>query len=567
LFFVFVLVVLVLGGLASLAAAACGGSRLAAALGGAAIGTAAFCRIDALLLVAAPLIVVACVAALRSSSRSVWLTFAAAACVVTAYAAAHALIFANTYTRRALAFVLDPQWRMAAAGNPELLMAGIAGAVLLLIAVGLRISPRTARPIIIGVASIAAMWVVFTGNERVAGSPFVEVVPRAVLALSLVSAAMALTTSSAERAVPLVAVLAVSFAVYLPSAREAAPMPMPLRRFVPVAFPAALLLIVHALAMLPRRTGARVAAAVVIAAIGIHALVQSRPILAAEPYAGLRTEVARVAAIIPPRALVLVDRRAPSGLGLALRYSFGIDAMVISEPRKNDAIARLVDHGLRRGQKVVVLRAAGSEEEGSFRGEEFVKFAVEPLAELALHVRLFEPGGRDLPQVADFVRQIQLFSVSLHDRPIANLPVRIDIGPLDLPGALSGFFPAEMSGTTSARWTNGEARVLVPKLAAISNAGGVVVVRAAVSRPAGVPMPALHLLFGHREIGVTATGLPAFGEYEFPVPAAVMAELARGGVLTLRSGAFVPAEVTSSDDRRRLGLMVDWVEVRQPDAR
>ena len=74
---------------------------------------------------------------------------------------------------------------------------------------------------------------------------------------------------------------------------------------------------------------------------------------------------------------------------------------------------------------------------------------MEPLAELALRVPRLDDREGDLPvDIARVDRPIELFAVHPRDRPVATLPLRIDIGPLDLASALSGFHASETNGET-----------------------------------------------------------------------------------------------------------------------
>ena len=43
----------------------------------------------------------------------------------------------------------------------------------------------------------------------------------------------------------------------------------------------------------------------------------------------------------------------------------------------------------------------------------------------------------------------------------------------------------------------------------------------------------------------------------------LLTRLVRGGVLIIESGVFVPAEAKVSSDRRPLGVMIDWIEIRE----
>jgi hypothetical protein len=190
--------------------------------------------------------------------------------------------------------------------------------------------------------------------------------------------------------------------------------------------------------------------------------------------------------------------------------------------------------------------------------------SVQPLAELALRIPRFDDRNGALPvEVARVDRPIELFAVHPRDRPVATLPLRIDIGPLDLASALSGFHASETNGETTARWTTAEAQVAVPRLATGPGMPGMLVIRAAVSRPGNVPLPELALSFDGQSIGRVHAWRPAFDEYVFDVPAPAIARMASGGVLTLNADVFVPAEHERSGDRRTLGVMVDWIEIRQ----
>jgi hypothetical protein len=135
--------------------------------------------------------------------------------------------------------------------------------------------------------------------------------------------------------------------------------------------------------------------------------------------------------------------------------------------------------------------------------------------------------------------------------PIAPAPEEIDIGGgLDL-GFIQGFFHTEAG---SFRWSTDNAQL---KLAVPANAAQLDL-RLASGRPPGVAPPTVVILLDGRELGRFQPDTD-WQTYRVPIT-----QSARMAVLTIRSDTFRPrAYDRASPDNRALGVMVDWVTLRE----
>jgi hypothetical protein len=271
---------------------------------------------------------------------------------------------------------------------------------------------------------------------------------------------------------------------------------------------------------------------------------------------GVHDQMARIAAAIPPDAIVLTDRTTPSHFGLSLRGTFGRDVLwVRPTPEAAGVLARLA----RAGRPVVVALGRAGDAAQALTARDLVGLDLSAPRVETLEVTRLDgtpermPGG--LTTRADV---IDLYSATARG-PVVP-PVTVEIGEADRGARIDGFHDAERMGDASARWTLDRARLQLPGIA--GGAPPSIVLRLAAPRPATIAQPAAAIDIDGCALGPTPPLTPGFTVVELALPAACAARLAEGpATMTLRTPVFVPAEHGMGDDRRPLGVVVDWVRV------
>jgi hypothetical protein len=264
--------------------------------------------------------------------------------------------------------------------------------------------------------------------------------------------------------------------------------------------------------------------------------------------------VARLSAAMPADALVIADRSTPSHLALSLWGVFNHDVVFVG-PTPGTAEAL---RALSRTSKRPLVIMKGVEPVG-LGPVDVAGLSLAPRRVETLHLTPIEATADRLPRAA----APQDVTIDLYEARPAEprpLPVLVEVGDGDLSIAVDGLHGSEQMGTAHARWTGAEARLLLPRVAASGE--GLLTLRVAAPRPAGVASPRLSLRLGGSEIGETAPIGPGFTEVTVPLPAHVVKVLSeRAAELMLRAPTFVPAEHGMGADRRPLGIAVDWVRL------
>lgn len=552
----------VTGGLWCLLVAVDGGPAVAAWLAGLAVGLAAFCRIDALVVTAAPLLAVGLGSVvLDRTGRAAWRPFLLAGGAATAYAAWHAWIFAGAYTRRVFTLLFFHRWQSAGGSLPAAMALAVAAVVIWLLRSHLRIprwfGPAFASAAVLGLAALFAL-----GGARIAGNPFVVLVTPLGLGLIGLGLVALFVTPQATRALPVAVVFLASAFIYLQNPRDPTGFPMTLRRFVPVLLPVGLLLAGHALTVASRWRLARVPAVAVAVALGVWWVRADRPILERPLFQGVYAALGRVADAMPPRALVLFDSAAPSHLALAMHYQFDRLAVLVSGGGGPGAVGRVVAAAQQAARPVLVVVSPDSAGHGSLAAPDFAPMMLRPAGAASLTFDVPESSGSHMPGRVDSVRhRIDVYEIVQPPAGGEPPPLRIDVGAQDFGWIASGFHGAELMQGATARWTDGDARIVVPPLAVPDGATLVLSGRLAPG-PIGSASPP--------EVEVDVAGEPAarfplasagFAEYHVPLESAAAARLRGGAILSLKTPVFVPADQGTSTDRRRLGMAVDWIEL------
>ncbi|HET9369550.1 MAG TPA: hypothetical protein VFO19_04860 [Vicinamibacterales bacterium] len=542
-----------------LLAATDGAAPIASLAAGLATGVAAFTRIDTALMVAAPL---AAIAALRwitvPASRAPMQWYLAAALPACGFAGWHAWAFAGAYSERIVFILFRSGWTPA--GRPAITIAIVAAIGLLWWMRGrLGGVKRLAAPMA-AVAAIAFVAWVVVNRDRVGANPFVEMIGWPGLALIGAGCVALFIGRDADRALPLAGVVLASAILSLESPRDVAPMPMPLRRFVPVLLPLGMVIGGHALAVAGRSRAGRVLATGVAAAIGVLIALPSAALRTTPPYSGVRAALVEAAGAVPVNALTFVHPRSPRHLGLALRFEIGREVLLVSGGRGGGAVGRIAGAAIDTGRPVRVAAPATSGDGEDLSALDFRGFMIEPAGTLAIRFAAFQPDGAALPtRVVPSTPAVDLYRVERPPSAGIPLPIRADIGAHDFGVRGGGFFDAEVMQGVSARWTNGDARVVLPPLAADVTAR--LVVRYAAGWPAALPAPPVTLAIDDVVVGRVVTVSRGFAEYAVPLDADAIDRLRRGAVVLISSPTFVPAAHGAPGDTRTLGIALDWLSI------
>jgi hypothetical protein len=288
-------------------------------------------------------------------------------------------------------------------------------------------------------------------------------------------------------------------------------------------------------------------------------------LLADPPQQGVRAAVSSVAGLLPESSVTVLGPGAPSHLGLALRYQFDRLSLVVSGPREQGALEEAVRSFVRDGRPVRVVVPSAVVHPDRIRREEFGTFALRPVQAVHLEFRAFDASADRLPEAMVSVRRtVEVYEVVAPFPRGQALPLVIDLGELDFGWVGSGFHGPELIDGAGVRWTNGEARLVLPSIALPDGAALAVTSRMSGSRPDGL-RPTVVLDLGGEAVASFRAGT-TMAEHRVELSASATARLAAGGVLTVRTESFIPADFGSGDGRR-LGVLLDWVRVDVIDAR
>jgi hypothetical protein len=187
---------------------------------------------------------------------------------------------------------------------------------------------------------------------------------------------------------------------------------------------------------------------------------------------------------------------------------------------------------------------------------------VRPAGVVPLRYTVLVSSGTAFPRTLRTVEtNVELYEVTRAAAAhAAALPLVLDLGEGDFAFALRGFYWSESMGSARARWTSGEAQILVPRLTVPEGRDVTLLLRLATFRPAGIAPPTIRVALDDAEIGAIAGSGPDFSVYRITVNASAVARLRAGeSALTIRTGTFLPKAVGLGDDARALGIALDWI--------
>ena len=337
--------------------------------------------------------------------------------------------------------------------------------------------------------------------------------------------------------------------------------PFTLRRFTPLAIPAIAYAAAHVPASLlaARRPAVRAAGGALLVAALALPLHANRDLVSLREYAGLGAFLARLDADLPAGGILLCEGQLPASF---LEHAAGRRVVVLDGDgaERAAAVEAFAARRLAAGEQVLLLTPAERP------WSETLRF--EPLFARRLRTsRLRQELARHPPRVQDLDVEYAAYRVLLLQGGASDerFPARVDLGHNTL-GLGPGFPIAVRSGSDSgrrgwARWTGAAAALSVPW-----PPGGAaeVVVRAASGQRR--PTPArVRLLLDGVLLGEWA-GVPAeMTELVFPAPPASTPPRSRRN-LRIESTTWNPREHGLAGYPDGLGLLVDWVEIREPPA-
>jgi hypothetical protein len=239
------------------------------------------------------------------------------------------------------------------------------------------------------------------------------------LALALAGAGWLLWSGRWRRAAPLLGLLGLSLAFYLPNPLVSSDQPWAARRYLPVVLPGLLLLAAYGATVLGQRLGrplrgrgrgARaIIAGLLCLAVAVWEWRTTAPIVAFREQAGAIAQVQALAALIPADAIVLFPRSAAgTRLSLPLQYLGGRAAFVLPAEEPVEGILAVVRRWRAEGRPVYWVVPLGTR----FPTPPGIRFA--PAGQFSFDAAQLERPLDRLPAATEPLRfDLQLFRVDL----------------------------------------------------------------------------------------------------------------------------------------------------------
>ena len=536
-------------------------SRVSGACAGAAAGLAAFTRVDTFLLIVLPVIAWLVLTRRDESLRQARRWYAGILGLLAVHAFVHAATVAQLYISRlgrdGWPRLLRVLTHFGAVTTIVLIVTLVAGAVLIL-------KYRGRSLIFVGICAALALAVLPTRMIVMLNLLLTPV----GLAAAVAGLALVFVTRWDARVLTLVVPLTLQTGLLLVWT-ETILLPADFRRAIPLMLPGITLLIGFLVARLGSGPN-RIARVLWLLPIGLGArfAMDSAPILRTPAMQGVEPQVAAIARELPANAVVILDGSVPGHLPLALQYDFDRPSVrLFDRPPDNVEIAPLVTAALKEGRPVFAAvepmpPTAEKRPERIWRSD-FAGFDIEYQKTMPLRYTFLAPIRASFPRTfrTDDL-PVAIYRVSQRDDAPKPLPFLLDIGADDFRALVDGFHAAEQIQSSSARWTNGDSRIALPRLAAPSSGILTLVLRASADRPQGQAPAVLNLTIDGIPAGTPPPLTPSLTEYRIVLPAEARARVLAGPtLLSLTSGFFIPNAAGLNGDSRRLGIVIDWVRI------
>lgn len=332
------------------------------------------------------------------------------------------------------------------------------------------------------------------------------------------------------------------------------------RRWLPVILPGALLFAAAAgLGPGTRwRWPRRAAGLAVLAVLGYQYSLRAAPVMPHVEYAGMIPALERLASRFTDHDLVLVESRDAGSdthvLALPLAYIYARNVLVLNSARPDKLQLRAFLESAQALYRQVYFVGGGGTDLLSRR------ISARPVDDARIKVPEFESTAGTLPSAVrrkDF--DYSVYELSL--RSASEGPFSLDVGSRDDLNVVR-FHAKETSEGRTVRWTGPQSIIAVPGMTGAERE--VVLVLHDGGRPAQAPRAHVDAYLGDTLLGGIDVGA-GFRPYHFAIPpeAAVRAAASEDPAqLRLVSTVWTPQQFFGGSDDRRLGVMLDRVEVR-----
>jgi hypothetical protein len=332
------------------------------------------------------------------------------------------------------------------------------------------------------------------------------------------------------------------------------------RRFLPIILPAILLFAAAAgLGMAGGRQWLRRAAGVIVVGVlGWQYAVNAAPVMPHVEYAGIIPALERLASRFGDRDLLLVESRDAGSdthtLALPLAYIYARKVLVLNSPRPDKVQLRLfLENALATYAHVYFVGGGGTDLLSR-------RIGARSIADERLKLPEFESTDQTLPREVrrkDF--DYSVYELTLDAAAAGGFA--LDIGDRDDLHVVR-FHAKEVSDERTIRWTGPQSFIAISGMTGAEREVNLVL--SAGGRPVQAPAAHVEVYLDGAPLG-GADVSAGFQGYRFAIPSAVAANAGSAedpAQLTLVSTVWTPQQWLGGADDRRLGVMVDRIELR-----
>ena len=338
------------------------------------------------------------------------------------------------------------------------------------------------------------------------------------------------------------------------------------RRFLAVILPGTLLLACAAATwglLRPTLRGRVISGAIgllFLAILGVQYARASAPVVRHTEYAGLIPHVEALARRIGDRDLLIVESRDAQSdahvFAMPLAYIYDRSVLVLNSAAPDlAAFAAFCEWARTKYEHVFFFGGGGTLLLSQRTSASFISAIRMNVPEYASAFNAYPAGVHD--KKYDF----GLYELTGSRARTPELWFDLDVGLRDDLHVLR-FHAKEFASGETMRWSQEQSVVGVTAIG--PNVTAVVLTMSNGGRPPGVPPADVAVSLNGRPLG-TAHVVDGFHPYSFAIPADVASAAAQADAparLTLRTTTWRPSDVLGGSDNRRLGVMVDRVQVR-----
>jgi hypothetical protein len=285
--------------------------------------------------------------------------------------------------------------------------------------------------------------------------------------------------------------------------------------------------------------------------VSIWMLYGSRDLHRHHEFQGSFRWLEQLAGKIGPNDLLLIGAKEANDLhiiGPMLSYYFDRNVLQMRTAQPN---IELLSRFLKSWKGNVYFAGAGNSNLAS--GEFFLK----PVEEMRFETPVYDEIYHRRPRVS-FVKYFQVGWYKVQNEP-PERPYFVDVGKFD-DGSITNFHLKENYTGVDYRWTNGNGHVFFPP----SN-GNITNVILRMNPGPWVPgMERVHVKLYMNELFLVDLILGnGYKTYDVPVPAMIREKISGVPIdLRIESKSWIPKRVLNLPDVRRVGVIVDWVDLR-----